>query len=114
MALTWQTHFLALACGEYLVHLGGGLLVTWGSKSRANSRKGLHEKLGLGFQLGPLLSKCVTRASDTPSLGVFRSALPSSVVIEAGEPVEFYYPFYNMCMLEDRNSTCPVFFTLII
>ena len=66
MALTWQTHLLALACGEYLVHLGGGLLVTWGSKSRANSRKGLHEKLGLGFQLGPLLSKCVTRASDTP------------------------------------------------
>lgn len=49
MALTWQTHLLALACGEYPVHLGGGVLVTMGLKSRTNSAKGLHETLELGF-----------------------------------------------------------------
>lgn len=52
MALTWQTHLLALACGEYSAHLGGGVLVTMRSKSRTNSTKGLHETLELEFLFG--------------------------------------------------------------
>lgn len=52
MALTWQTHLLALTCGEYPAYLEGGLLVTVGSKSRTHSKKGLHEKLGLGSERG--------------------------------------------------------------
>lgn len=49
MALTWQTHLLALACGEYPVHLGEQLLMTMGSKLRINNKKGLCGKLEQEF-----------------------------------------------------------------
>lgn len=39
MALTWQTHLLALACGEYPVHLGHGCLWLWDQHQGQTVRK---------------------------------------------------------------------------